>query len=159
MKKCLILIIFATTLLASCTQYNSSSSQRLPMGIVHLRVLREDGVAFKKEDANRFLVDYFDDTVITKIKTHPNDQNELIFICTDMINIYRAKDKLNDNDIKKSLDTRFWFALKDKNGEYKTVRKSYIDCYKKHINNPEKKEHFTWCDYIYQCEIKLERKQ
>lgn len=154
MRRFLIFLIFATSVLFSCEHY----SKRRPMGIVHLRVLKEDGSSFKEKDKSRFLLEYFEDTIVTEIKTVPNAQNDLIFVCTDMIDIYRAGDELNDDDIKKSLDSRFWFALKDKMGEYKTVRKSYIDCYKTHIKNPEKKERFTWCDYIYQCEVRLEKK-
>lgn len=142
-------------LLLSC----NVNHPEIPSGEMRVLVLKEDGTPFKDSDANRFIVQYSGDSYSTA-KPILNKDDSLIFRCSYGFPIYREGETLTDNDIKKAIDNDMWFAIKDTKEQdgYKTVKKTYKECYKSHTQNSHQRDNPLWCNYIYYCEVMLEKK-
>ena len=150
--KRMIIICAIVAMVFSC---DFQTSPRIPFGIVHLSVLKEDGTAFKDSEAVRFIVQYSQQNN-SKIEKVINEEDRLIFKCSRELQIYREGNEITDDDITRVLDAGQWLAIKDKNREYKTVKKTYKDCYKRH--EKASRRSYSDPDYIYYCEVKLEKK-
>ena len=153
--KRIIIISAIVAMFASCFPYGYD--QRIPFAMVHLSVFKEDGTPFKYNEAERFTLQY---TKHSYRDTKPviNANDSLIFQCRTEIPIYRKGDSVTNDDIIRALDASYQFTIKDTRGEYKTVKKTYKECYKSYEENPDPKRTYSIPDYIYHCEVKLERK-
>ena len=133
-------------------------------GLVYLTVSAPDGeTAIKDTDSDRFIIQYSGRESYIKDKIVINVEDKLIYIL-GKIKIYRKDaDSITDEDIKNALNSEdLGFALKDTKNEYKTVVTTYKACYKGHrkynLYQGSTMHHGDGIDYIYNCEIKLEKK-
>ena len=154
MKRIIIIFVAIITCL-SC--YHRLYRERIPFGVVYLHVLKEDGTPFKDEEAERFLLQCWGQH--NDIKTVINENDDLIFRYPREFAIYREGDEITDGDLLKALTSDEWFAIKDKAEEYKTVKKTYRECYKYYKKNLNPRRTYSTPDYIYHCEVRLERKK
>ena len=151
----LFFAIFVVTMFLSCPY---KPTEPTPQGVFYVHVLKENGEPFKDVDKDRFLVQYSGQYGNKQPELGLNEDDALLFECSTCT-IYRENEEVQASDIINSLKNRnLWVAILDKNGEYKTVKKMYKDCYKKYNKNPTSRDSHTWCEYIYHCEIQLEKK-
>lgn len=156
----LFLVVFSAVFLTSCPYYGGPCrgiKERNKEAIVYLHVLKDDGTPLEDSYANNFILDYCAKDSDRSIKTIINENDALIFECS-RFDVYFEGDEPTEPEMKKTLDNDYWFALKDKTGFYKTVRKTYKETYKSYEENKNPGYGYYSVSYIYHCEVKLEKK-
>lgn len=161
-------VLFTSILLSLLFVSCPYSSYKLPYGagikdgLVYLTVLAPEGEEkLKDTDSDRFKIQYSGRYHYIKDKTVINVDDKLIYIL-GKIRIYRKDaDSITDEDIKNALDSEdLGFALRDTQNKYKTVVTTYKACYKNHKRyaSQASPNYADEIDYIYNCEIKLEKR-
>ncbi len=152
MKRIIIICIAVATCFSCYYEY-----KRIPFALVHLHILKEDGTSFNDTEAERFILQYRQ-AANHQTKVVINTEDALIFQCSTEIQIYKKGNEITDDDIKRALEAGDIFAIKDKKGEYKTVKMAYKECYQRHEANPSPRRTYSDPDYIYHCEVRLQKK-
>ncbi|MGP1438727.1 MAG: hypothetical protein ACTTKH_06620 [Treponema sp.] len=157
-------VVFFSVLLTSCPNryyyLSSRFSESNKRAVVYLHVLNENGEVILDSQAKRFKIDYSGRSRGDEVETVLNTEDHLIYKLSDFY-VYFPGDVPTEADMKKALENDYYFALKDikePKAEYKTVIKTFKDTYKRYEKNPAPNTDYTWCAYIYHCEVKLEKK-
>ena len=159
-------IVCFAILSTSCPygSYHAYPGEKYPgynkRAVVYVHVLKEDGKPLEDSYANNFILDYCAKDSYKDTKTIINENDELIFKCSEFYVEY-AGEEPTEGEMKKALeDNKYWFALKDTSasGGYKTVVKTYKDTYKSYEKNKNPGYGYDRISYIYHCEVQLEKK-